>query len=118
MRIYYLLNLKNSCYYFSNDTSLCVRLGEYLNLYFQNYMSEKDAQEQKLHGKMNYNIEGKHVNSVLSQEEEEEGRRRTALRGLKGDRGLRVRSVSFGTSMRRSSRSAFGRPTGNDVSGH
>ena len=72
-----------------------MRLGEYLNLYFQNYMSEKDAQEQKLHGKMNYNIEGKHVNSVLSQEEEEEGRRRTALRGLKGDRGLRVRSVSF-----------------------
>ena len=26
--------------------------------------------------------------------------------------------VDFGTSVQRSSRSAFGRPTGNDVSGH
>ena len=33
--------------------------------------------------------------------------------------GIRLRdSMTFGTSVRRSSRSAFGRSTGNDVSGH
>ena len=52
-------------------------------------MSEKEVQEQDLQGQRNYKIEGQHVNSVLS-EEEEEGLRRTVLRGHKGDRGLRV----------------------------
>ena len=50
-------------------------------------MSEKEVQEQDLQGQRNYKIEGQHVSSVLS---EEEGLRRTVLRGHKGDRGLRV----------------------------
>ena len=59
-------------------------------LFFQNYMSEKDEQEQGYLGGGEYEVEGQHVNSVLVGEE---GGRRTGLRGYKGDRGLRVRSI-------------------------
>ena len=59
---------------------------------FQNYMSEKDKQEQGYLGGGRYNVEGQHVNSVLVGEEGEGGRR-TGRRGYKGDRGLRVRSI-------------------------
>ena len=61
-------------------------------LAFQNYMSEKDEQEQGYLGGGEYKVEGQHVNSVLVGEEGEGGRR-TGRRGYKGDRGLRVRSI-------------------------
>jgi hypothetical protein len=63
-------------------------------LAFQNYMSEKDEQEQGYLGGGEYKVEGQHVNSVLVGEEGEGGRR-TGRRGYKGDRGLRVRSVLY-----------------------
>ena len=61
-------------------------------LAFQNYVSEKDEQEQGYMGGGEYEVEGQHVNSVLVGEEGD-GRRRTGLRGYKGDRGLRVRII-------------------------
>ena len=61
-------------------------------LAFQNYMSEKDKQEQGYLGGGEYKLEGQHGNSVLVGEEWEGGRR-TGHRGYMGDRGLRVRNI-------------------------